>query len=127
LELVPAQRVHVLELEVGLLERRLRRAPVPRSLVVLEDLLAIEVVHQSPNTSRTLLSASTRRSTSSVVECSEKLARDVAVTPSRRMSGCAQWWPARMQTPWRPRISATSCGWTPATLNEQIGPRSGGP
>ena len=26
------------------------------------------------------------------------------------MSGCAQWWPARMQTPSRPSSSATSCG-----------------
>ena len=34
----------------------------------------------------------------------------VAATPRRRISGCAQWWPARTQTPSRPRISATSCG-----------------
>ena len=40
------------------------------------------------------------------------------------MSGCAQWWPARTQTPSRPRISATSCGWTPSSANETSAPRA---
>ena len=35
--------------------------------------------------------------------------------PRRRISGWAQWWPARTQTPAEPRISATSCGWTPSS------------
>src|SRR5437660_159584 len=39
------------------------------------------------------------------------------------MSGCAQWWPARMQTSSRPRISATSCGWTPSIANDTRVPR----
>ena len=52
-------------------------APVMRLLVVIQDVLAIEVVHQ-PNTPRTEPSASIRRSTSSRVEWTAKLARDVA-------------------------------------------------
>ena len=48
LELVAAERVRVLELEVGVLER----APVVGPLVVGEDLLAVQVVHQA-NTSCT--------------------------------------------------------------------------
>ena len=50
----------------------------------------------------------------------------MAPTPSRRMSGWAQWWPARTQTPWRPRISATSCGWTPSSAKETSAPRWAG-
>ena len=49
-----------------------------------------------------------------------------AETPRRRMSGCAQWWPARMQTPSRPRISETSCGCTPSRLNETMPARRSG-
>ena len=45
LELVPAQRVGVLELEVGVLDL----TPVMRVLVVVEDLLAVQVVHQGPS------------------------------------------------------------------------------
>ena len=52
LQRVAAQRVRVLELVVGGLELGERRRPVARSLVVLEDLLAVQVVHgglaQSP-------------------------------------------------------------------------------
>ena len=55
LQLVAAQRVEVLRLEVGVLEL----APVMRGLVVLQDVLAVEVVHQA-NTSRTVPSASIR-------------------------------------------------------------------
>src|SRR5919198_3652220 len=117
LQLVPAERVVVLELEVGVLQL----APVVRLLVVLEDLLAIEIIHQA-NTSSTGPRPSTRRSTSSRVEWIAKLARDVAPTPRRRISGCAQWWPARTQMPWRPRISATSCGWMPSSANDTAAP-----
>ncbi len=46
------------------------------------------------------------------------LARAVAPTPRQRISGCAQWWPARMQTPSRPSSSATSWGWMPSIVNE---------
>jgi hypothetical protein len=46
------------------------------------------------------------------------LARAVAPTPRQRISGCAQWWPARMHTPSRLHSSATSCGWMPSSVNE---------
>ena len=118
LQLVAAERVEVLELEV----RVFQLAPIMRLLVVIQDVLAVEVVHQ-PNTPRTEPSASIRRSTSSRVEWTAKLARDVAATPRRRISGCAQWWPARMQTPSRPMISETSCGCTPSRLNAMTLPR----
>ena len=62
---------------------------------------------------------SIRRSTSSRVVCTANDARELAGTPRRRISGCAQWWPARTQTPSRPRISATSCGWTSSKANER--------
>src|SRR4029453_4517228 len=42
----------------------------------------------------------------------------------------AQGWPARTATPWRSRISETSCAWTPSIANETMPPRSspaGGP
>src|SRR3954471_14540183 len=125
-QLVAAQRVRVLELEV----RRLHDAPVVRALVVVEDLLAIQVVHQSAKTSLTRSSPATSRSTSSRVLCTANDARFVAPTPKRFINGCAQWWPARMQTPCAPRISATSCGCTPSTVNDTSAPRSaaaGGP
>src|SRR3954470_17523801 len=119
-QLVAAQRVRVLELEV----RGLHHAPVVRALVVVEDLLAIQVVHQSAKTSLTRSRPAMRRSTSSRVLCTANEARFVAPTPKRFMSGCAQWWPARMQTPWAPRISATSCGCTPSSVNDTSAPRS---
>ena len=61
--LVAAERVGVLELEVGLLDV----AEVVRPLVVLEDLVAVELVHQRPNTLRASSRPSTRRSISSGV------------------------------------------------------------
>jgi hypothetical protein len=39
---------------------------------------------------------------------------------------CAQWWPARTQTPREPMISATSCGCTPATEKDRTAPRAAG-
>src|SRR6185295_2388189 len=122
LELVAAQGVEVVGLEVGFVQFGFGWGPITRVLVVLEDVLAVEVVHQA-NTSRTLSSPSIRRSTSSRVECTANDARLVADTPSRRISGCAQWWPARTQTPSRPRISATSCGWMPSSANAATLPR----
>src|SRR5919198_5376307 len=124
LQLVAAQRVVVGELEVGVLHR----PPVVGALVVLEDLLAVEVVHQA-KTSWTLARPAMSASTSSGVLCTPKDAREVAATPRRRISGWQQWWPARTQTPSRPRISATSCGWTPSSANDTAGPRgsSSGP
>ena len=38
----------------------------------------------------------------------------MAGTPSSRISGWAQWWPARMQTPSRSQSSAMSCGCMPS-------------
>src|SRR5215210_1152915 len=60
-QLVAAERVVVVPLEIVLLEL----PEVPGALVVLEDEVAVEGVHQSSNTSRAFTSASTRRSTSS--------------------------------------------------------------
>ena len=61
-QLVAAERVVVVPLEVV----RLELAEVPRVLVVLEDVVAVQSVHRySSNTSRALPSASTSRSTSS--------------------------------------------------------------
>src|SRR5215212_10979595 len=60
-QLVAAERVVVVPLEVVLLEL----AEVPWALVVLEDEVSVEGVHQSSKTSRALTSASTSRSTSS--------------------------------------------------------------
>ena len=42
-------------------------------------------------------------------------ARAVAATPRPRISGWAQWWPARTQTPSRSSTSAMSCGWMPSS------------
>ena len=61
--LVAAERVGVLELEVGLLQP----PEVVRPLVVLEDLVAVELVHQRPKTWRASWRPSTRRSISSGV------------------------------------------------------------
>ena len=40
----------------------------------------------------------------------KKLARAVPATPSRRMSGWAQWWPARTATPSASSAADRSCG-----------------
>ncbi len=61
---------------------------------------------------------------SAVVLWTANDARVVAVAPSRRISGCAQWWPVRTQTPSRPRISPTSCGCAPSSANDTSAPRS---
>src|SRR5262249_19372459 len=73
-------------------------------------------VHHA-NIFRALTTASTKESTSASVLYRAKLARAVALTPRRRISGWAQWWPARMATPERSRICATSWGWAPFRLN----------
>ena len=51
-------------------------------------------------------------------QAAPKLARAVAATPSRSISGWAQWWPARTATPWRSRISDTSWACTPSSSKE---------
>ena len=48
---------------------------------------------------RTTPRPSISRSTSSLELCTANDARVVACTPSERISGCAQWWPARTHTP----------------------------
>ena len=53
-----------------------------------------------------------------------KDARAVAGTPSRRISGCAQWWPARIATAERLQIYARSWGWMPSTVKLTSAPRS---
>src|SRR6185503_3137080 len=61
--LVAAQRVAVLELRVTLLQL----PEVAGSLVVVEDELAVELVHQAPKIRLAFSRAAIRRSTSSVV------------------------------------------------------------
>src|SRR6185436_18048233 len=56
------------------------------------------VVHQAKNV-RVLVSASTKESASSRVLYRPKEARTLEVRPKRRMSGSAQWVPARTATP----------------------------
>src|SRR5205814_3001310 len=119
--LVAAQRVVVVRLEV--VWKQL--AEVPRALVVVEDVVAVEVVHHdSPKSSHARPSEATSASTSARVLYGPKEARAVAGTPSRRISGIAQWWPARMQTLSRSSSSATSWGCTPRSSNEITPPRA---
>ena len=47
----------------------------------------------------------------------------MAPTPRQRISGCAQWWPARTQTASRSHSSAMSCGWIPSIANATTPPR----
>jgi hypothetical protein len=61
--LVAAERIGVVELQSGALDP----PEVVRPLVVLEDLVAVELVHQRSNTLRASCSPSTRRSISSRV------------------------------------------------------------
>src|SRR2546423_425558 len=125
--LVPAERVVVVGLEV--VGNQL--AEVARLLVVVEDVVAVQVVHHdSPNRSRARPTEATSASTSARVLYGPKEALAVAGTPRRRISGIAQWWPARMQTLSRSSSSATSWGWTPRSSKEITPPRlsaSGGP
>jgi hypothetical protein len=51
-QLVPAQRVQIVELQVDSLELRRRRSPVVRALVVIEDVLAVEIVHRKEGSER---------------------------------------------------------------------------
>ena len=53
----------------------------------------------------------------------------MAGTPSLRISGCAQWWPVRTQTPSRPSSSPMSCGCMPSSVKLITPPRcsAGGP
>src|SRR4051812_7643200 len=86
LELVAAQRVRVEELHVRVVQLGLGWAPIVRALVVLEDVLAIQIVHQA-KISWTVPSPSMRRSTSSRVAWTANEARVEAGMPSRRISG----------------------------------------
>ena len=110
-DLVAAQRVEALD-PVG--RRGLQLAPVPGGAVVVEDDLAVqlfEVGHQPNN-----LPASTNPSISTSMSCSslnrDNEARAVACTPSLRISGLAQWWPGRTQTPNWSSTWARSCACT---------------
>src|SRR5687768_1910616 len=92
-ELVAAERIVALGLPV-----RVVHAPVnPRRTVVIEDHALVELAHRGhqANTFRTCRSPSTRASASAVVLYAANDARAVAPTPRRRISGWAQWWPAR--------------------------------
>ena len=63
---------------------------------------------------------------SSAPVCTKKLARAVPATPRRRISGCAQWWPARTATPSASSAADRSWGWTPGKLNEKTPARISG-
>src|SRR3954451_23863166 len=117
-QLVAAERVGVLEGQVV----RVEVAPVVRPLVVLEDLLAVDRVHAHAKILLTSPSPSTSASTSARVLWTANEARVVAATPKRCISGCAQWWPARTQTPLSPRISAMSCGCAMSSVNATSAP-----
>ena len=79
----------------------LHLAPVVGALVVLEDLLAVEVVHQA-KTSFTRPSPAIEP-VDVLGRCCARRTRRARwpCRPSARISGWAQWWPARMQTPSR--------------------------
>ena len=114
LQLVAAQRVDVLELEV----RVLQLAPVMRAACSARGCSRGRGRPSSANTSRTVPRPSTAGRRRRAWSGRRTTRASWRATPRRRISGCAQWWPARTQTPWRPRISATSCGWTPSSANE---------
>src|SRR5215217_7116911 len=69
----------------------------------------------------------TKASMSELSLCAAKLARAVASTPSQRIKGCAQWWPARTATPASSNMVAVSCACTPSTLKLTIPAESSGP
>ena len=110
-DLVAAQGVEALHAVGG---RGVQLASVPGRAVVVEDDLAVqlfEVGHQPNN-----LPASSNPSISTSMSCSslnrDNEARAVACTPRRRMSGLAQWWPGRTQTPNWSSTCARSCACT---------------
>src|SRR5580704_6121418 len=74
------------------------------------------------NSSRALISACARWSTSSRVLYIPNEARHVAVTLNRSKSGITQWVPARTAMPWRSITVATSWGCAPFISNEITGP-----
>ena len=98
-QLVAAERVGVLELEVGRVDRRpscgaacsARGSPRGRGCVHAQREPQPTIPH--------LVEAVDSASTSARVVCTANDARVVAATPRRFISGCAQWWPARTQTP----------------------------
>src|ERR1700722_13998675 len=74
------------------------------------------------NSSRALISACARWSTSSRVLYIPNEARHVAVTLNRSKSGITQWVPARTAMPCRSITVATSWGCAPFISNEITGP-----
>ena len=111
-QLVAAQRVVLERLEVV----RLELAEVPRALVVVEDVVAVEVVHRQPSRAvlriprrsvgrrtaedRARRAARRRARRCRPARCRRPRSRARSrATPRQRISGCAQWWPARMHTP----------------------------
>src|SRR5690606_7052637 len=101
-------------------------AEVAGRAVVVEDDGLVELAHRGhqANTSRTRPSPRTSASTSARLLYMPSEARAVAGTPRRCISGWAQWWPARMQTPSLSRMVPMSCGWMPSITNEITDARS---
>ena len=94
--------------------RRLELAPIAGRAVVVEDDLAVELfeVGHQPNNLPASTNPSISTSMSSSDENRDSEARAVAVTPSLRMSGLAQWWPGRTHTPNWSSTWARSCACT---------------
>ena len=75
-QLVAAERVVVLELEVRRLQLRRRRRPVVGPLVVLEDLLAVEVVHRDYTLVAHLAKTTAAPAPTRPLKCGEGRGRD---------------------------------------------------
>src|SRR5262245_32552581 len=103
-------------------ERRLIACLCPR-LVHCLTLASSPAVPQAKK-SCALISASASASTSALVLYMAKEARQVAVTPSRCISGWAQWWPARTATPERSIMVEMSCGCRPSMPKATMAPLS---
>src|SRR6202008_966207 len=101
-ELIATQRVSA----AGRVSRMLERAEVPRVLRVVENHFLVEIaqVTHGPKISKTRRTPAVSRSTSPRVLCTAKLARAVAGTSKRSITGCAQWGPARTATPSPSRV-----------------------
>jgi hypothetical protein len=115
------------------------RRPVLRAAVVVEDDLLVEVLEahgggflggrRVVNVRRSVRLPGGRRRAAGCRRSSlyrYRLARTVALTPRQRISGLAQWWPTRTQTPCWSSIAPMSCGWMPFERErDRSGPRLG--
>ena len=128
-DLVAAERVLALGLGVGVLEQPV----LARVLVVVEDDLAVQALESRIRSCEHLTDGVRgRRRAGRSPRGSCRGRSSPGSSPRRRaccISGWQQWWPARIATPCRSRICATSCGWMPSTLKVTMPARrsAGGP